>query len=163
YRATHKVDLGKIIFKLSSKDDGKPLEGRLLLEPREDSTWARPRRLMVLDFHTIEGRPSEWAAFHPAPQVHMDVLSDRGIQQLSAWIEDCVENHALCNAATKKVQPTRLLHVTVASDPTRALVRLHRTEPLEHYKFVAPSHCWARTKPIKTTSDNLQERMRGIA
>jgi len=53
--AVHPVDLGKIIFMLSSKENEKSLEVRLLLEPRENSTWARRRELMVLDFHTIEG------------------------------------------------------------------------------------------------------------
>jgi hypothetical protein len=51
----HPVDLDKIIFRLSSKEDDKSLEVRLLLEPRENSSYAWRREWMVLDYHTVEG------------------------------------------------------------------------------------------------------------
>lgn len=53
--AVHPVDLGKIIVMLSGKEKEKSLEVHLMLEPKENSTWARRRKLMVLDFHTTEG------------------------------------------------------------------------------------------------------------
>jgi hypothetical protein len=101
--------------------------------------------------------------FGPVPQVCVEVLSDKSIQKISGWIEDCCEHHAPCDAIIKKVQPARLLHVEPTSDPTKAAVRLHLADPHVPYKFVALSHCWAKSKPITTTSQNLQERLRDIA
>jgi len=90
-------------------------------------------------------------------------LSDKSIQKISGWIEDCCEHHTPCDAISKKVQPARLLHVEPTSDPTKAAVRLHLADPRVPYKFVALSHCWGKSKPITTTSQNLQERLRDIA
>lgn len=54
----HPVDLHMIVFKLTSKSEGQPIEVRLLLEPKENSNYARMRELIHLEFHTVPGTSS---------------------------------------------------------------------------------------------------------
>lgn len=191
YRMWHSIDLSKVICRFASKNDPEPksLECRLMKEPYDDSNWARWEQLMTLEFHTIEGmfslhhrhllsplgtvyedpeklmntgKPSSWTVFGPAPQVSGDILANNSVQKLSRWIDDCVENHSFCDSINQRVLPTRLLYVEPTSNPERANVRLHETNPSQQYKFVALSHCWANTKPIKTTSENLTQRLQDI-
>lgn len=108
------------------------------------------------------GNPSSWSAFGSSAQVAPNVLSDTSTQRLSQWIEDCVANHSSCNSLTQRAKPARLLKVertTNTADPTITLIS---TDQEDEYKYVALSHYWACSKPIKTTSLNIHERYGGI-
>ena len=108
------------------------------------------------------GNPSPWSAFGSSAQVAPNVLSDTSIQRLSQWINDCIANHSSCNGSTQRARPARLLRVECTADIVDPVVTLVSIDQEEDYKYVALSHCWASSKPIKTTSLNVHERLGGI-
>lgn len=85
------------------------------------------------------------------------MLSQSSVKKLKQWIGDCVENHSLCGAVTNKVHPEKLIHVQRAADATKLIVRVCEVKSNQKYEFIALSHCWKNSKPVKTTRQNLSE------
>ena len=108
------------------------------------------------------GKPSPWSVFGSSAQVAPNVLSDTSAQGLSQWIEGCIANHSSCNSLTQRAKPARLLRVERTTDTADPTVNLISTDHEDEYKYVALSHYWACSKPIKTTSLNVHERFGGI-
>ena len=108
------------------------------------------------------GNPSPWSAFGLSTQVAPDVLSDTSIQRLSQWIEDCIANHSSCNVFKQRARPARLLKIQRTTDTADPTVTLLPIDQEDDYKYVALSHYWACSKPIKTTSLNVHERSAGV-
>lgn len=108
------------------------------------------------------GKPRPWSAFGTSAQVAPNVLSDTCTQRLSQWIEDCITNHSSCKSLTQSARPARLLKVELLTDTADPTVILISVDQEDDYKYVALSHYWARSKPIKTTSLNVHERSAGI-
>ena len=111
---------------------------------------------------TISGQPSPWISFGPARHISANVLSDDCVNLLKAWIEDCREQHSICNTTTQSDLPARLLKVERLAGEENPTTTLCAVDVNEIHPYVALSHSWAVSRPIKTTSENLLERQRGI-
>ena len=111
---------------------------------------------------TRTGKPSPWSAFGSSAQVAPNVLSNACTQRLSRWIENCIANHSSCKGLTQRARPARLLKIERTTDTANPTVTLNLIDQEDDYKYVTLSHCWARSKPIKTTSLNVHERSAGI-
>ena len=77
-------------------------------------------------------------------------------------MENCIANHSSCKGLTQRARPARLLKVERTKDTADPTVTLISIDPKDDYEYVALSHYWARSKPIKTTSLNVHERSAGI-
>ncbi|KAH8807658.1 heterokaryon incompatibility protein-domain-containing protein [Xylogone sp. PMI_703] len=80
-----------------------------------------------------------------------------------SWLAECCKGHASCEDSLEFEPPTRLLDVTIPSEP--GIVRLCSTSDLHtqgRVNYVALSHCWGLNRPPKTTKDNLQSQMQGF-
>ena len=75
------------------------------------------------------------------------------IQQMQEWIQDCRDNHLECNVGTTSELPSRLLKLSwpEARAPS---IKLEQPEPSKGYRYVALSHCWNFTNPLRTTKEN---------
>ena len=62
----------------------------------------------------------------------------------------------------KQSLPRRLLRIYQMASMGKPIVRLCLTHPDHQYRYVALSHCWAKSDPIKTTRQNLHERIYNI-
>lgn len=86
-------------------------------------------------------------------------------QKLRKWVTECVSGHKDCRQHPKEVSnhstpPTRVIDVDLSKDSV-IYPRLVDTKGVL-VNYVALSHRWADTKPLKTNSDNLQSHQNGI-
>ena len=83
------------------------------------------------------------------------------IQQMQEWIQDCRDNHLECNVGTTSELPSRLLKLSwlEARGPS---IKLEQPEPSKEYRYVALSHCWNFTNPLRTTKENQAEYLISI-
>jgi hypothetical protein len=82
---------------------------------------------------------------------------------IAQWIKDCQENHPSCNKKSHDGIPSRLLRISAFEDPEneygepRIELHLEDTDPNEKYQYVAVSHCWEVSNPLKTTAENFPQ------
>lgn len=93
--------------------------------------------------------------FCPAPDIHPEVIADKSLDQLSSWIEDCRANHPGCISRKDAGMPSRLLSVIGMDDDDLPILQLHDTDPTQEYEYVALSHVWCFTSPLRTTIASL--------
>ncbi|KAH7228388.1 heterokaryon incompatibility protein-domain-containing protein [Fusarium solani] len=74
------------------------------------------------------------------------------------WVEDCTETHTECPKESQTVLPTRVL--LLGSLPTNVRLVLSQGKPA---KYVALSHCWGSSMPLKLTTSSLASLMEGIS
>ena len=86
------------------------------------------------------------------------MLSEASLTRLHGWIHDCVQNHDACATHSNGVQrtPTRLIEIKSAITGELS-ARLVETDPEDTYKYIALSHSWAQSKPLKTDRHNYLE------
>jgi hypothetical protein len=90
--------------------------------------------------------------------ISQNVLSEGSVKKIQGWINSCVQNHELCKHPDPALThlPTRLIEIT--STITGELsIHLLETKGDEQYKYVALSHSWASSKPLKTDRHNYLE------
>lgn len=76
-----------------------------------------------------------------------------------SWMDDCMNKHATCNAVDQETYtPTRLIEVT-ESLPSPRLVKLEG----ERVDYVALSHCWGGSMPLRTTTATVDVHSEGIS
>jgi hypothetical protein len=82
-------------------------------------------------------------------------------------IQSCLSSHSRCRQPKPATLPKRVLDVLLAPD-SKSVV-LHESEwnegeqRYEHGQYVALSHIWGLGKLPKTTKENLQSHLKGIA
>lgn len=77
---------------------------------------------------------------------------------IKSWLQMCLNEHAVCEIRTPSKLPTRV--IDVGNSPTD--VRLYLSRPDEVQKYVALSHCWGGSSPIKTTAANIETHQQGL-
>ncbi|ETS80793.1 hypothetical protein PFICI_08322 [Pestalotiopsis fici W106-1] len=85
-----------------------------------------------------------------------DRSSPAAINLIQWWLEDCKKRHTSCTRATDGFMPSRLLKIS--DGMVKLELDIQTTEP-----YVALSHCWGPTKPIKLLENNLQAFQQGIS
>ncbi|KAK0616545.1 heterokaryon incompatibility protein-domain-containing protein, partial [Immersiella caudata] len=84
--------------------------------------------------------------------------SPEAFNQLRKWLDTCKTSHAEC-AAKGGHLPTRVLNV---GKPGQDTVRLHIVQPGETGHYMALSHCWGKTKILRTLKANIVDHQKGI-
>ena len=76
-------------------------------------------------------------------------------------LKACQETHTACNNnRLPEALPTRLLSICSSG----ADISVHLSIPERHESYVALSYCWGTTPlPLRTTKDNINEHLAGIA
>ena len=54
------------------------------------------------------------------------------------------------------------MQITQIADKVIPMVSLCLAKAEEEYRYVALSHCWSKSEPIKTTQENFGERLHEI-
>ena len=94
----------------------------------------------------------------PGHHISRSGISETCLKLVGSWLRDC-DGHSLCKGARGSVLPTRLIFI---GSTTNAL-RLHAPQSCERVRYVALSHCWGGTSPLKTTTANLQDHYKKIS
>ncbi|CAE7208472.1 hypothetical protein P3342_011048 [Pyrenophora teres f. teres] len=87
-----------------------------------------------------------------------DLLSplDERLDLAKSWLDNCLESHSRCPPIVNKL-PKRLLMLGDADDD----IHLYETAG-ERASYVALSYCWGTAGNIKTTQENLKQRLKRI-
>ncbi|PVH95590.1 HET-domain-containing protein [Periconia macrospinosa] len=78
-------------------------------------------------------------------------LSETSLHLAQTWLHECARGlgkHAKCAPFEKSKLPTRVIDVQK--------MRLYQAASGEEGRYVALSHCWGGTTPIRTTKENLK-------
>ncbi|KAM5520115.1 tol protein [Fusarium oxysporum f. sp. phaseoli] len=68
------------------------------------------------------------------------------------WIQDCIDNHTICNQDDPSYRPTRLLEII---DSKR--LRLVETSTSSTGPYVSFSHCWGNQEMLMLKAENLDQ------
>jgi Heterokaryon incompatibility protein (HET) len=117
---------------------------------------------------TSSGFSSEWAAFGPAPHISSTVFSEVCLNRLGSWITQCQSHHPDCVVPVGSVVPSRLLKLSLNKWPWRRWrgplkIKLIETNPERIYRYVALSHVWSLSKPLKTMRNNVADHRRRVS
>ena len=138
--------------------DERTLRVNVQKPPTAEMSTRRMTSLMDLEVFIEVGGHSPWAAIQPLPTISRNVLSERSLDKLHGWINDCIMNHEQCiRSSTEGIQqPTRLMEIksTITGEIS---IHLVETDPDDSYKYIALSHSWAASRPLKTDRYNYAE------
>ncbi|KAJ6269589.1 hypothetical protein PSV08DRAFT_372007 [Bipolaris maydis] len=139
-------------------------EVRLQVPPISHAGVGRKENVFQLDFYSDLENPSPWKAFPPSPHISSFVLSAPTLDLFRSWINECPHNHKICNTIPNARPPSRLLQINLAPAPEYGIptLQLFHTSPTEKYTYVAVSHCWSYTRPLKTTAANLTAHLASV-
>ena len=87
--------------------------------------------------------------------------SERSMELVDFWLEDCTKNHARCSMykGHGSPLPTRVLDVGPSDGSENLFLYVSKGEVMP---YVALSHCWGKSGILTTTSKNISERRREI-
>lgn len=77
------------------------------------------------------------------------------MRECGRWIQSCIENHPACKISTGPGKPARLVQLSLKDSVWH--ICLHDTDPLRSYEYVALSHCWSLSEPLRTVKENLAQ------
>lgn len=89
-------------------------------------------------------------------------MNDGGIFDIIDWVNNCKDNHISCNYERTPGNPTRLIKISQSEDEPYYHLQLHETDSSRSYRYIALSHCWTYSKPLKTTHENLVQHEESI-
>ncbi|PTD08508.1 hypothetical protein FCULG_00012415, partial [Fusarium culmorum] len=115
--------------------------------------------LAVMYVDNLTGSPSPWNIIGTGKHVQSQVDSEITWEMVRGWIQDCVDNHEDCKSESEdRPFPTRLIFVgDNESEP-----HLYIPAPDQRGRYIALSHCWGNSMPIKTIKSTFDEFCRGI-
>jgi hypothetical protein len=136
---------------------------QLMVWFRDPNDWALQKRTKGFEMlATFPVDPRKFPEFsrHIGVRLSHHFLSTDSLRFFRLWLDDCVNNHATCNAykGRKLRLPTRLIDVGDAlSEP-----HLVELDPTSEADYVTLSYCWGPSWNLRTTKDNLDAHKTGI-
>jgi hypothetical protein len=110
---------------------------------------------------------SKFSAVGRGRPISDNPLQDAGLSTARGMIKNCLSSHSRCRQSKPTPLPRRVLDLLLGPD-SKSVV-LHESEwnddeqRYEHGEYVALSHVWGIGKGPKTTKENLQSHLKGIA
>jgi hypothetical protein len=123
--------------------------------------------LAVTRMLTYVGGESNFSAIGRGRPISDNPLQDAGLSTARGMIKNCLSSHSRCRQLKPTTLPKRVLDLLLGPDAKSVV--LHESEwnddeqRYEHGEYVALSHVWGIGKGPKTTKDNLQSHVKGIA
>ncbi|KZL87036.1 het domain-containing protein [Colletotrichum incanum] len=74
------------------------------------------------------------------------------------WLHSCQNSHSSCDPESSKPLPTRVLDVNYPNP--KLVITSNLPRPVE--KYVALSHCWGSSQPLRTLNGNIEQHRNGI-
>ncbi|KAE9380824.1 HET-domain-containing protein, partial [Stipitochalara longipes BDJ] len=112
---------------------------------------------------TVPKDPAKFAEYasHIGIRLSHHFLSDTTTKFLRLWLDECVNEHPICNTYRQENTgpPTRLIHVGDALRNPR-LVEMSREDRVD---YLSLSYCWGKSWNSRTTQANLEKHKVGIS
>ncbi|KAI1734813.1 heterokaryon incompatibility protein-domain-containing protein [Xylaria scruposa] len=118
------------------------------------------RQQASIDFFTLSPNICPWTCIGVGSDICGDTSSDVAVEQVSRWIEQCTQNHAVCNSRPLTPLPNRVVDVGDSSHPQVKLYEIHKNETA---RYMCLSHCWGTEQIIQTKTTTLQQHKKGIS
>ncbi|KAK4212769.1 heterokaryon incompatibility protein-domain-containing protein [Rhypophila decipiens] len=86
---------------------------------------------------------------------------------IKEWLERCQSEHVACNNHPSSNDgncplPTRVLRISPRKGDLPFLIQLYEPDG-ESAPYIALSHCWGKSSPLKTTRSNLEQHKKEMA
>ncbi|KAL5119773.1 hypothetical protein ACEQ8H_002379 [Pleosporales sp. CAS-2024a] len=122
---------------------------------------------LKLEFFTEGDGQSTFSAIGRGRPISDNPLLDAGLSTARDMIKECLSSHARCKQQKPTTLPKRVLDLLLGPDPKRVVLKESEwnedEQRYEHGEYIALSHVWGLSKGPKTTKDNLQSHIKGIA
>jgi hypothetical protein len=104
----------------------------------------------------------EWIGLNLATEEYSQYVSGKRLpwnpSLWRSWIEDCIKTHGTCNAIKQAgCAPTRLIDIGSIDTATKLIESYGN--PVD---YVALSHCWGGSLPLRTTKANLNDHLSAV-
>ncbi|KAK4208927.1 HET domain protein [Rhypophila decipiens] len=127
----------------------------------------------------VQGTPIVWATSKSlgslAGRMIWKSIFEAGQSDASArlnvikeWLERCQSEHAACNNRPSSNDgncplPTRVLRISPQKGNLPFLIQLYEPDGERAAPYIALSHCWGESSPLKTTRSNLEQHKKEMA
>lgn len=99
-----------------------------------------------------------WEPYSDSGQSH----PSQRLDVINEWLQECQSKHAACNQFSEdRPLPTRVLKITSQDGPMPFTVQLHESRG-ERAPYIALSHCWGTSGPLRTLHSNLEQHKQDI-
>ncbi|KAI1462766.1 HET-domain-containing protein [Annulohypoxylon moriforme] len=116
----------------------------------------RDANLIIID--PLGSSPS--GLYEPCCKPPINSGSPESLELSKRWLDTCRAKHPDCAAQVGHYIPTRLLFIN--QDDLRLVLREEVGASQDETKYVALSHCWGGSQPLKTLKSNVSLHRAGI-
>ncbi|KAI1269030.1 HET-domain-containing protein [Xylariaceae sp. FL1019] len=111
-----------------------------------------------LHFYTEDARSPYSNTFKPSRDLEPDTSSEKYLEEIKHWVDDCGMNHDHCIRRLSTELPTRILDISLHDD----FIFLREKKEGDSGSYTALSHVWGGKVPMQTTMESLSLRKDGI-
>lgn len=117
------------------------------------------KRSLIYDLTGFPSQWLKWPTFAPT-SFHTTMLSEESLEQMTRWIRECRRNHRGCSLVSNPALPSRLLRLSWSGNYPK--LHLEAVDQARQYEYVALSHVWNLTSPLRTTISNFLRHLEDI-
>jgi len=139
--------------------DARAVQLEFFTRPGKDAYSSKYGCILRILTCGLIGKPAPWRAFATRNHPPEDSASEACFEKIKKWIHLCIDGHSRCKQPDSPPLPTRVIDVGPADGSEEP--KLVETRG-SCGRYLALSHCWGKVQPLKTTTANLDERMREI-
>lgn len=96
-------------------------------------------------------------AYEPCQNIPMNSGSPKAFELVKRWLHVCRMNHTKCAFTSESYTPSRILDIS--HENPKLILREDLRDAIE---YVALSHCWGISQPLKTVRGNIDSHRKGI-
>ncbi|EQB45372.1 hypothetical protein CGLO_15766 [Colletotrichum gloeosporioides Cg-14] len=148
------LDKGKIAVYSRNARDGRK---QFLLGPNMPDMNTPPAERETIIFHNFPDSRFPWEGIPYDCDMSDTAGSEECLLLLKHWIEKCQTSHTDCPPSDHPL-PTRVLDVT--AKPPKLVTTANLSQRDE--KYIALSHCWGPSQPLRTLKTNIGLHQDGI-
>ncbi|EWG35949.1 hypothetical protein FVEG_00129 [Fusarium verticillioides 7600] len=136
------------------------LDGALRIELIARRAYMEEKFYATYELYCLPGVRPPWKIIGTGTHVQYDVNSSETWDMIRSWIGDCINDHEDCKVESEdRPFPSRL--VSVGDEDIEP--HLFITNPDDNGRYIALSHCWGDTMPLKTTKASFTEFCHSIS
>ncbi|KAF0323043.1 het domain-containing protein [Colletotrichum asianum] len=148
------LDKGKIAVYSRNARDGRK---QFLLGPNMPDMNMPPAERETIFFYNFPDSRFPWEGIPYDRDMSDTAGSEECLLLLKHWVEECQTSHTDCSPSDHPL-PTRVLDVT--ANPPKLVITANLSQKDERY--IALSHCWGLSQPLRTLKTNIGLHQDGI-
>ncbi|KAI2471713.1 heterokaryon incompatibility protein-domain-containing protein [Annulohypoxylon bovei var. microspora] len=109
------------------------------------------RNVLIYQLFALSNKPNPWDIIGRLESSPASILNDQYRDFVQRWISQCADGHPHCGGLTPARMPKRLVNV----DSSNGDMIFLEQDIAERSSYIALSHCWQFSQPLKMTNDRL--------